>query len=225
MNSVFRGSKWKGDFHMATIEGRYDDFKTRKKKAEMRQKEQEKIWEEQWHLNQALKSEEERESDRKRLLKLQNHIQKQNQYDEYVRNLQRKEMRLQKERDDAQDRKWAEIRNKKFEKEQQYGVGEYQIGHDKEKWALATLDMKEDEMYDQETVIKKYKELAVKYNPATNPDDKISEAIFGWVNEAYDFLSPKSNEGEFSITTKSDFNFSGPPLGFQKNKYFVNMGL
>ena len=134
-----------------------------------------------------------------------------------------KERRFKKERDDAQDRKWAEIRNKKFEKEQQYGVGEYQIGHDKEKWALATLDMNENETYDQETVIKKYNELAVKYNPATNPDDEISKAIFGWVNEAYKFLSEKSNQREFSITTPSYFNFSSPPLGFQKNKYFVNV--
>jgi len=134
-----------------------------------------------------------------------------------------KERRLKKERDNAQNRNWREIRNKKFEKEQQYDVGECKVEYDKEKWALATLDMKEDEVYDQETVMKKYNELKVKYNPATNPDDEKSEAIFGWVNEAYKFLSEKSKEREFSITTPSDFNFSGPPLGFQKNKYFVNV--
>ncbi len=190
----------------------------------MRQQENEEKWKRQWELDQALEEFHEPTEEELRVeARKQRHWEQQLEYERHLMGLHIKERILQKERDDAQDRKWSEIRNKKFEKEQQYGVGEYQIGHDKEKWALATLDMKEDEMYDQETVIKKYNELRVKYNPATNPGDKISEAIFGWVDEAYNFLSKKSNEGEFSITTKSYLNFSGPPLGFQTNKYFVNV--
>jgi hypothetical protein len=204
--------------------GRYDNHQTRKKNAEMRREQEEEKWKRKRELDQAL--EEFHEPTEEELIveaRKRRRWEQQLEYERHLMELNIKEMRLQKERDDTQDMKWAEIRNKKFEKEQQYGVGEYQIGHDKEKWALATLDMNENETYDQETVIKKYNELAVKYNPATNPDDEISKAIFGWVNEAYKFLSEKSNQREFSITTPSYFNFSSPPLGFQKNKYFVNV--
>ena len=204
--------------------GRYDNHQTRKKNAEMRRGQEEEKWKRKRELDQALKEFHEPTEEELRVeARKRRHWEQQWEYERHLMELNIKERRLQKERDDAQDRKWAEIRNKKFEKEQRYGVGEYQIGRDKEKWALATLDMNENETYDQETVIKKYNELAVKYNPATNPDDEISKAIFGWVNEAYKFLSEKSNQGEFSITTPSYFNFSSPPLGFQKNKYFVNV--
>ena len=204
--------------------GRYDNHQTRKKNAEMRREQEEEKWKRKRELDQALKEfDEPTEEELIVEARKRRRWEQQLEYERHLMELNIKEMRLQKERDDTQDMKWAEIRNKKFEKEQQYGVGEYQIGHDKEKWALATLDMNENETYDQETVIKKYNELAVKYNPATNPDDEISKAIFGWVNEAYKFLSEKSNQREFSITTPSYFNFSSPPLGFQKNKYFVNV--
>ena len=190
----------------------------------MRREQEEEKWKRKRELDQALK--EFHEPTEEELIveaRKRRRWEQQLEYERHLMELNIKEMILQKERDDTQDMKWAEIRNKKAEKDQQYDVGECKVEFDKEKWALATLDMNENETYDQETVIKKYNELAVKYNPATNPDDEISKAIFGWVNEAYKFLSEKSNQREFSITTPSDFNFSGPPLGFQKNKYFVNV--
>lgn len=217
MGDGFRAKSGNRDIHFRVALERLEAIEAHKNKEEM---------ERQWHLKQALKEfHKPTEEELRKEARKKRHREQQSEYVRHLIDLDMTKRKLQKERYDTQDRKWIEKRNEKYEKERQYDVGECQIGYDKEKWALATLDMKEDEMYDQETVIQKYKELAVKYNPATNPDDKISEAIFGWVNEAYDFLSKKSNEGKFSITTTSDFNFSGPPLGFQKNKYFVNMRL
>ena len=205
-------------------DGRYDNYETRKKKAEMRREENEEKWKREWEFDQALQEfHKPTAAERTVEARKQKYWEQQFEYQHHLMELHKKEMKSQKERDEAQEKKWREIRNKNFEKEQQYGVGECKKEYNKQQWALATLDIKENELCNQETVMNKYNKLMVKYNPATNPDDEISEAICRWVNEAYKFLSEKSNETEFSITTPSDFNFSGPPLGFQKNKYFVNV--
>ena len=215
MGDGFRAKSGNRDIHFRFALEQIEAIEAQKKKEER---------ERQWHLKQALKKfHEPTEEELIKEAKKRKHWEEQSTYERNLWQLDMKKMKLQKERDDAQDRKWREIRNKKFEKEQQYDVGECKVEFDKEKWALATLDIKENELCDQETVMNKYNELMVKYNPARNPDDEISKAICRWVNEAYKFLSEKSNQREFSITTPSYFNFSSPPLGFQKNKYFVNV--
>ena len=217
MGDGFRAKSGNRDIHFRFALEQIEAIEAQKKKEERERK---------WHLKQALKEfHEPTEEELIKEAKKRKHWEQQSAYERNLWQLDMKKMKLQKERDDAQDRKWREIRNKKAEKDQQYDVGECKVEFDKEKWALATLDIKENELYDQETVMNKYNELMVKYNAATNPDDEISKAICRWVNEAYKFLSEKSNKGGSSITTPSYFNFSGPPLGFQKNKYFVNMRL
>jgi hypothetical protein len=199
-------------------------FQKLKEEAKKLQEEKNRVLEEKVELELLLwKGRHQTEEDIALENKIQRHLQKQIQEENILRKIKQEEMELQKQSDEAQERKWAEKRKKIEEKKRQHDVGAYKEEFNMEGWALATLDMKENAQYDQETIIEKYEELALKYNPATNPGDIESEEIFQWVNTVYTSLSNICKDREFSITKTSNCNFSGPPLDFQKNKYFVNM--
>ena len=152
--------------HLATTFERYDDFATRKGKAEMRQKEEEEKWKRKWELDQALKEFHEPTEEYLRAeARKRRHWEQQLEYERHLMELHKKESKEQKERDEAQELRW---KKRRMDEEQR----------------LAELEISKQER--------------------KNLQDMSSD---------------------ISIPIQSNFNFSGPPLGFQKNQYFVNMRL
>jgi DnaJ-domain-containing protein 1 len=124
------------------------------------------------------------------------------------------------------DPKAYENMNNEKEKKKQHDIGPCREDNNwyiMRNWALKTLNMEEKDMYNLQTIKTNFKRLAKKYHPDKNAGDIRSEEIFKWVTAANEWLSNGGMKKEISIPIESIFNFSGLPLGFQQNKYFVQL--
>jgi hypothetical protein len=117
--------------------------------------------------------------------------------------------------------------NKAKEKQRLYDIGPFPQGdehRDIRYWALQMLGI--NGFTDDVTakmIKEQYEILSLQYDPDKEEilTDTMCKDIYERINEAYNWLNKNC---PYLIHTESVFNFSGLPLGFQKNKYFVNNG-
>lgn len=80
-------------------------------------------------------------------------------------------------------------------------------------------DLGVDKNASAEEIKKAYRNLAFKYHPDRNPDDKVAEEKFKAINEAYAVLSDETKRRNYDLTGSADYSQNQQQNSYQQYTY------